>query len=488
MAKTIAGFYAKRREVDRAISEYRRGIGIAPNDLDLKNGLAEMYLESGALADAEALTAEVLKSNPKHSAARLNRARIWLRQGRTTDAINELRAQISDAPENALAHLALGSAYAQNGELYQAQQELEAALKYSPDMSPAIRALVDIHSSLGHAKLAQQYAEQLVQLEPTTGHRLLLGRALVQAGEINAARKQFNMVKELSPQDVGAHLGLASTYVVEKQFKSADKEFEIALQLKPDSLEALQAFSTYLTSRGQAEQAISRVRQYVDKNPANNGGHLILASALIGAKKYREAKLELERSLQLDPQSVAARIALGKVHQQLGEFDLAIVQCEQALRMQPRSVSILTMMGDLYLQRRDLEGARKYYEQALAINPDFGIAAANLAWVHALRDKDLEIAMGLAQHAKRLMPETPAVSDTLAWLYYKRGEYGLALPLLRECVKKMPESPTYRYHLGMVLIGLGNKTSARSELEAALRLNPSSEDIAQVRSALKQTN
>jgi tetratricopeptide (TPR) repeat protein len=124
----------------------------------------------------------------------------------------------------------------------------------------------------------------------------------------------------------------------------------------------------------------------------------------------------------------------------------------------------------------------------LASDPHSGLANANLAWLYVLQGGDLNVAMGLAQDAKQQLPKLPSVSDTLAWIYYLKGNYGNALPLLRECVQKVPDSATYRYHLGMAELADGDKRSARSELEAALKLKLAGDDAVRARQTLQRMN
>ena len=38
-----------------------------------------------------------------------------------------------------------------------------------------------------------------------------------------------------------------------------------------------------------------------------------------------------------------------------------------------------------------------------------------------------------------------AISDTLAWVQYKKGSYDSARELLRECVQKVPDKGQYRH-------------------------------------------
>jgi tetratricopeptide (TPR) repeat protein len=142
------------------------------------------------------------------------------------------------------------------------------------------------------------------------------------------------------------------------------------------------------------------------------------------------------------------------------------------------------MLGNLYLGKGDLASAGQQYERALGINPNFAIAAANLALVQAKEGSDLNVALGLAQRAKQLMPDLESISDTLAWIEHLKGSNGSAIPLLQECVRKAPEQPVYRYHLGMALLAGGEKGQAKTQLDAALRLNLSGEDALQARKAL----
>ena len=146
------------------------------------------------------------------------------------------------------------------------------------------------------------------------------------------------------------------------------------------------------------------------------------------------------------------------------------------------------MIGNMYLEKGDIETARKYYAQALAIDPNFAVAMANTAWVDAQEGKDLDVALGMAQKAKSIEPDVSSITDTLAWVMYKRDDYAAAVPLLEDCVKKVPDSGQFRYHLGMALLGNGQKLKAKTDLEAALRMKLDSGDAQQAQQALAQLN
>ena len=130
--------------------------------------------------------------------------------------------------------------------------------------------------------------------------------------------------------------------------------------------------------------------------------------------------------------------------------------------------------------------AQKYYGQALASDPNFAVANANMAWVDAQQDTNLDVALGMAQKAKSQMPDIPSITDTLAWVLYKRGDYAGAIPLLEECVRKSPDSAEFHYHLGMALLATGEKAKGKEQIDAALRMKLANDDAQQARQAIAQ--
>ena len=87
------------------------------------------------------------------------------------------------------------------------------------------------------------------------------------------------------------------------------------------------------------------------------------------------------------------------------------------------------------------------------------------------------------------MPEVATISDTLAWVMYKKGNYSGAIPLLRDCVKKSPDSAQFRYHLGLALMAAGQKESGKTQLQIALQMDKlGTADSEQAKQALGQTN
>ncbi len=213
---------------------------------------------------------------------------------------------------------------------------------------------------------------------------------------------------------------------------------------------------------------------------------MILGETQFDAKKYDAAQAEFERAIELNPSLVQAHLQLARAHQAKEETQAAISQYEAVLSLQRRSANLLSVVASLYEATGNLDAARKYYEQALAIDPNMAVPANNLGFLYVKQGGNLDVALDLAQRAKQLMPDLNPITDTLGWVLYKKGDYVSALPLFQECVEKEPNSLGYRYHLGMVLLAIGQKEKARDQSESALRLRLLGEDAEQAADACPQ--
>jgi cellulose synthase operon protein C len=489
VAIKVGDFYQGRNNSERAIAEYKRGLSADASNDELSNRLTELYLTTNRVAEAKSLNSTVLNRHPKQPIARVLSSRILLAEGKPDEAIVALQRQVADTPDLAVAHFALGLAFGQKGQLQQAKSEMQNALKASPEMVQALNELVDLNLATGDVGVAKEYAMQSVRAKPGSvdGH-LLLSTSLLRNKEFPAAAQEAAQAQQLAPDNPWTHVQMAEVLAGEKKNGEAEKEFEATLAMQPQFPEGLGQLINFLVATNQQPKALARAGRYLQSYPNDAVGHAILGSLYMQLKQYANATPELERAIDLDPKLFEVYLQLGQAYQQLHEMDAAIARYQSALALRPNLPVVLTMLGNCYLDKGDLVNARKNYEQALAVDSNFAIAAGNLAWVYTKQNGNLDVALGLAQKAKQLMPELASFSDTLGWVYYKRGTYSPAIPLFKECVQKAPNSAIYHYHLGMTLLASGDKKQAKSELQSAMRLKLGSDEAQDAQQALAKLN
>jgi Flp pilus assembly protein TadD len=302
------------------------------------------------------------------------------------------------------------------------------------------------------------------------------------------AQEQFTLAQSLAPSDPWPHVRSAELLAAQNNRTGANKEFQVALQMRPGNPDLFGQYIQFLLSTNQNGVALAHARKYAADNPKLASAHYLLSTVLFKQKQWAEAKAEAERTIALDDKFISGYLVLGAICQQTRSTDEAIAAFQKALALQPNSPALQTLIGNLYLEKGDLNNARKCFEQALAVNSKFAVAASNLAWIYTKQGTNLDVALGLAQRAKQLLPDSQPVTDTLGWVQYKRGSYQMAKPLLQECVRKAPQDPMYHYHLGMVLLATGDKASARTELTSALRLKLDGDEARDAQTAIARLN
>src|SRR5208337_2347961 len=152
----------------------------------------------------------------------------------------------------------------------------------------------------------------------------------------------------------------------------------------------------------------------------------------------------------------------------------------------PTNISIYLSLGSLLEAKGNWQEAQTFYEKALAIQPEDALAANNLAYVMLEHGGSVNVALTLAQTARRGLPNLPNTADTLGWAYYHNAAYSVAAPFFEDAVKKAPENQVYRYHLGLTYKKLNDASRARVEFEKAITLGPDSAVARQARQALNE--
>lgn len=121
-----------------------------------------------------------------------------------------------------------------------------------------------------------------------------------------------------------AHAALAGAAFDEWDWDTSQREYERALSLFPDSLDACYRYSTLLSALGRHEEAITWSGRFAERNPMLPALHVLRAVVLINARRYDEAERLLKLTMELEPRSFLGTIALVELYKLTGRADQAI--------------------------------------------------------------------------------------------------------------------------------------------------------------------
>jgi tetratricopeptide (TPR) repeat protein len=160
---------------------------------------------------------------------------------------------------------------------------------------------------------------------------------------------------------------------------------------------------------------------------------------------------------------------------------------EQLLERRPAAAEARVALATLLEDAGRMSEAQAHYEQVLADDPRAAVAAYKLASVQVEQGENLDVALSLAVTAVQALPNDPGATDALGWIHVRKNLPHIGLRYLESSVRAAPENSTYRYHLGVAYIAIGQREKGRTELSRALALNPAFRFAAQARAMLDPT-
>jgi predicted Zn-dependent protease len=164
------------------------------------------------------------------------------------------------------------------------------------------------------AKTAVEAGYNAVAADPTARPAYVrLGVRLATAGDLASARAVLSSGIERAGADADLlyNLGLVEAY--QGDLEGAIARFRAVLATAPDHREARENLAGALASVGRFGESVEEFRRAVARHPEDASLHLLLARALIGLGDREQARLELQRTLELQPDLEGAQGLLSEL-------------------------------------------------------------------------------------------------------------------------------------------------------------------------------
>ncbi|MEM9384736.1 MAG: hypothetical protein AAGA68_06725 [Pseudomonadota bacterium] len=257
---------------------------------------------------------------------------------------------------------------------------------------------------------------------------------------LDGAARLYGEVVRIDPNFAPAYSGLADTFLFMRAYGGMTRAdalaraaplVERALDLAPESAEALTSAAFLAVESSDAEQALAYARQAIAINPNYGSAYLRLGSAYEFIGKTQEALSAYESAALLDPLSAVVLSAISYSKTKLGDFAGALESARYNLRWNPDSFLALDGMTSVQYESDDFASAHFYAKQVQALNPaappyrlfDIYLQTGmyDLARRIAPGDEDralVAVAQGRAQEARTFLtpPETGIHVNVLFYL------------------------------------------------------------------------
>jgi tetratricopeptide (TPR) repeat protein len=371
----------QRGRWDESANEYQKALTIDPQVKGLHTSLGEAYLDAGRLDKADVEFQAEIRLNKTSVSAWLDLAETQLAQNRpeaalasvtqawqispqfivlqrefptvaiTPDTAQKLAVSIDSAADTPAKHFLLAALYAIGGEGAQAEresQQFQADVVAKQESVPTTEANVcqnNDYSACIH----------LLRAKKSLGdsQRLLLGNSEFAMRQYESAAKYLSEVGGISKQNAEASYWISRTYqalgadaftqlqetypdswrtqqlrgegdALKGDYNDATKEFQAALQMKPDSAELHEALGElYLDNHSEAD-AEKELRTAVTLDPSRSRALYLLGRLFVQQRNNDKAVPFLQSALRVQPDFAEASSLLGTALMRLGRYADAV--------------------------------------------------------------------------------------------------------------------------------------------------------------------
>jgi tetratricopeptide (TPR) repeat protein len=491
--RMLGDYYFATGDLDRATAEYGSLFRDHTKDTAVKKNYVQLLILKNRLDEASKLNSELLTANQHDVDALVYRGQIQLRQRDAAGAVDSLQTALKNDPDNAVAHYQLGIAFDQQHNDERAESEWREAIRLRPSLTDAQRALAALELRRGDADALMQTAQQIINFQPSSADGFVLHAvAEINRQKYGDAEQDLQRAMQAAPASAVPYVQMGIIRLQQKRFGEAEKFYRQALDKDPSSGDGLGGLiNTYLALK-QPEKAIAAANAQIALLPKNSSFYDLLGTALFNGKKdLKGAEVALRKAVELDKNNSDALVKLGKVQVAEGEADQALATYKQSIKDNPREISFYILAGEIYDSESKWDDAKAMYQQALSLEPNHPLASNNLAYVILQQGGNIDIALNMAQTARRGMPDSPNAADTLGWAYFQKGVYHSAIDLFQEALRLnekrgSADDANVHYHLGLAYQKTNQPTLARQQLERVLKINPNYANAADVRKALSE--
>ncbi len=419
-------------------------------------------------------------------------------EGRLPEAIAALEHARQLEPDNLPGLLRLGKAYLEHGDPDTARRLFERALELEPGSAPALDGLGRAAAASGDPAAAAGYFERVLKQQPfATSVHHALGLAYRKLGRLAEARTHLEQGGDSGVQIVDPllvsllELGksseiyrlLAGQAMDSERWDQAAALYPKALEIDPTDFMSHKALAFALEKLGDLDGALEQRHEALSvattgDQEQDRSEHAEIYRVMGGIEvlhgREAAAREHFQKSLELDPERLDARLKLANALARTSRFEDALGHYDFILERQPENPSVLVKRATALVNLRRPAEALAAFDQAVAASPDD--PNVRLRYAEALDH--------LGEHASAAAQRDTARGDSLeeaerlavlvgeAQRSTRQGRYEAAIERYREVLEADPGHLDARYELAKVLGHLGRFNEALEEFGTVVATSP----------------
>jgi len=471
---------------DLALRAARRWVELEPDQTSARQSLALLFLRTKQLDKAvDEFDQLIKKADEKQRETVILQISGMLGQEEDLQAATALMRKFKQRyPESTNVDFGIARLALKSGQTDLAQQSIKRAL----DKRPAEQSYQELHARIlmqqGKQADALEVLENvLAQYSESRRLRISYARLLALAGEYDKAVQQFEILLKKQPDDADLLYAAALLAIEVGKLKKGEAYLHRMLSLKTRINDAHYYLGRIAEKRNHFDQAIQWYTQ-VQTGERGLDAQFRVAS-LLGRKGDVEAARRFLYELQKHNPEFSIQIYLAEIEilNTAGRYADALTVVSAALETRPKQVDLLYARSLVAEKMGNMKTAEGDLRTLLSVEPENAHALNALGYMLTNHGERYQEALDYIQQALKLLPNEPAVIDSMGWIYYRLGDLTLAEKHLRRAYA-LNKDAEIASHLAEVLWAQGKKAETRVLLKEAAARDPDSPHLIDVQQRL----
>jgi len=467
----LASLHLNQKQKERALETLENALVIDPNHVEALIFYANMNHNLKQTQEAIQAYQKVIRLAPqKEERVYLLLGNLWMEDGNLDAALKVYADLIVNFPASFAGHFFVGKILVQKGQVQQAETSLLQALELEPDLEEARFQLLKIYRDSGDSAKVVRLYEELLQKNPKNIRAALeLGLFQYKNKLADRGATLFSDLGQRSDQDQEIIRKLVQNYIDPKQYADAVTALEGMLKGAPNSSDLHYLAGLSYEGQNDSENAIQHLLQVDRDNRFYENAVVQIAAIYQDQEKMDLAIQTLQSAIEMAPDIPEFRLYLGSFYEEIEAYSDAESILQSGLEIDPDHIQINFRLGVVYDKWGKKSASISRMQKVIALDPKNANALNYLGYTYADMGQNLDEAEALIRQALKYKPDDGYITDSLGWVFFKKGLYDKALIYLRKAVELAPDDPIILEHLGDAYLKLNDKENALKYYQKSLQ-------------------
>ena len=288
-----------------------------------------------------------------------------------------------------------------------------------------------------------------------------------------------------SSENARPHLNLGQQFQSSGRIDEAIREYQHALEIRPNLVAASSNLAAILLNRGQFDEAEPVLLDLTRTSPSFAEGWVNLGALYMNRREFDQALAAYDRALEADPNSAAAFLYKGNTLTEIGNFDAALENYRRAMDLRPDAIEFKLDLAMHYYRSGDHPAAERELV-SLRGTPIAAAAYMNLGMM-SMDAEDYPSALEYFKESARIRSDV-AVLNQIGFTYLAMDMPDAAIEEFQNVLQAQPGYGPSVINMAIAYQEKKEDETAEQILRQFLRVYPSSPFAARARERLETLN